>query len=322
MFGLMSPAGSAARLNTFIFHRVLTEPDPLFPTELDARRFDHLMGCLARWFQVLPLEEAVRRLAEGTLPSRAATITFDDGYADNWTNAAPILKRHCLHATFFIATGFLDGGRMWNDSLIEAIRRSPFDRLVVQDLGPELAGLAELDLGSWASKRQAVDQLIAKVKYLGPARRLELVGAIVQRSGASMPDDLMLTSEQLQELHQSGMGIGAHTVNHPILAQLPDEEAEAEMHGSKHALELLLDTRIGLFAYPNGKPGEDYSSRSVEIARRVGFDAAVATSWGVAHGGTDLFQIPRYTPWNLESWKVGARLLQNLKRTEVNLRSA
>ena len=76
-------------------------------------------------FNVIPLLDAVRHSAAGTLPPRAACITFDDGYADNAEVALPILQRHKLHATFFVATGFLNGGRMWNDTIIELVRRAP-----------------------------------------------------------------------------------------------------------------------------------------------------------------------------------------------------
>ena len=62
------------------------------------------------WFNVLPLPEAVARLRAGTLPARAAAITFDDGYADNCEVALPILRSVRHAATFFIATGFSMAG--------------------------------------------------------------------------------------------------------------------------------------------------------------------------------------------------------------------
>lgn len=129
---MMAPAGKRARLSVLIFHRVLRQPDPLFPGEMYAQRFDAVCRWLAAWFNVLPLDQAVSRLKAGSLPARAACITFDDGYADNHEVAASILGRHGLSATFFIATGFLDGGRMWNDTVIESVRQ---------------AGAATLELG-------------------------------------------------------------------------------------------------------------------------------------------------------------------------------
>src|SRR4029453_16058094 len=81
-----------------------------------------------------PLPDAILGLREGRLPPRALTITFDDGYADNCTVALPILQRHELRAAFFIATDYLDGGRMWNDTVIEAVRGCSRSALNLDDL--------------------------------------------------------------------------------------------------------------------------------------------------------------------------------------------
>jgi len=70
------------------------------------------------------LSDAITRLRRGTLPSCAVSITFDDGYADNAENALPLLQKYAITATFFIASGFIDGGRMWNDTVIESVRRA------------------------------------------------------------------------------------------------------------------------------------------------------------------------------------------------------
>src|SRR5262245_15768822 len=119
---VLSPGGSAGRLTILIFHRVLPAHDPLNQDEPDAQEFEQRMQWVRSWFTVLPLAEAAQRRAAGTLPARALSITFDDGYADNCTIAAPILNRLGLNATFFIATGFIGGGCMWNDRVIEAVR--------------------------------------------------------------------------------------------------------------------------------------------------------------------------------------------------------
>ena len=124
-FRMLSRAGARARLSIFIFHRVLPVPDPMQPGEPDAARFEQIVRFVARYFHVLPLGEAARQLRAGQLPPAAACITFDDGYADNLEVAAPILVRHGVRATFFVSTGFIGGGRMWNDTVIEALRHAP-----------------------------------------------------------------------------------------------------------------------------------------------------------------------------------------------------
>jgi hypothetical protein len=95
---------------------------------------------------------------------------------------------------------------------------------------------------------------------------------------------------------------------------LPGTTAREEIRASKAVLEALLNEPISMFAYPNGKPGIDYGPESVEIARQCGFSAAVTTGWGASRLGTDVFQLPRFTPWDRSRPAFGLRLLQNLCR--------
>lgn len=281
----------------------------MFPDEVDAERFDQLCSWVANWFNVLPLDLAVARLQNGTLPTCAMSITFDDGYADNCTIAAPILQRHGLTATFFVATGYLNGGRMWNDTVIEAVRRSGLDRLDLRDLHPQLDVYPLADLGA---RGLVAGQLLRVAKYLPVDQRTQLVDSIAARAAVELPNDLMMTVDQVRQLAALGMQVGAHTVTHPILRLLSRQAALQEMVGSRDALEAILGRAVKLFAYPNGKPGEDYSPESVDLAREAGFAAAVSTQWGVSSSSTDLFQLRRFTPWDRHRLKFGARLLRNL----------
>lgn len=309
-FQLASPAGRRARLSILIFHRVLSVPDELFPGEMHADRFDAVCRWLKRWFQVLPLDEAAQRLTQGQLPARAACITFDDGYADNHDVALPILQRHGLPACFFIATGFLDGGRMWNDTIIESVRRCRMDAL---DLGPLGLGHGVVELGSVAGRRQAIDLLLDQIKYRPMEERQALVGRLAQLAKVELPLDLMMTSGQVRVLHQNGMQIGAHTESHPILARTGDEDAWREIHTSRQTLEMLLQAPVALFAYPNGKPDQDYRASHAAMVRKAGFAAAVSTAPGVSTARSDLFQLPRFSPWDRSRLRYGARLLANMR---------
>lgn len=309
ILGRLSPPGKQARLSVLIFHRVLARPDPLFPDEMDAARFDQLCGWLKSWFNVLPLDQAVASLQSGSLPARAACITFDDGYADNHAVALPILRRHGLCATFFIATGFLDGGRMWNDTIIETIRACPQATLDLDVLGLGRHAVASID-----EKRAAITAVIDSIKYRPVAERVTVTEQLAALARVQPPQDLMMSSQAVREMRQAGMQIGAHTVSHPILARLTTDQVRDEIGQSKLFLERLLGERVGLFAYPNGKPGVDYHADSVAVARELGFDAAVSTHWGAARPATDMFQIPRFTPWDRTRLRFAGRMATNLLR--------
>jgi peptidoglycan/xylan/chitin deacetylase (PgdA/CDA1 family) len=307
---LLSPAGDGARLSVLIFHRVRPKRDPLFPGDPDAAAFEALLRRLTSWCNVLPLPEAVARLRRGMLPARSLCITFDDGYADNYTVALPILRRFGVSATFFIATGYLSGGCMWNDRVIEAVRAATGAGLDLSDLD-----LGLHPLGTVEDRRRAISSLLDGLKYLPAGERERAADEIACRAPAANLRDLMMTGEQVRELHALGMTIGAHTVTHPILARIPDDAAREEIAGSKRALERELGAPVTVFAYPNGKPGRDYGAGHVAMVRETGFEAAFSTAWGVASQTSDPLQLPRFTPWDRAPWRFGLRLAQNLRRT-------
>lgn len=306
---LLSPGGARGRLSILIFHRVMARRDPLMPGEITAPEFDRAVGWMKRWFAVLPLGEAVRRLKQRSLPPAAACISFDDGYADNHDVAMPILRAHGLSASFFVATAFRDGGLMWNDAVIESVRRCGDATLDLTDFG-----LGRHVLGDDDSRRRAVSALLPQVKYLPPARRAELVAELERRFASVLPRDLMMTSAQIRGLHAGGMTVGAHTVNHPILALTPEAVTAAEIGDSRRELEALLDHPVRLFAYPNGVPDRDYRRLHAKQIEAAGFEAAVSTAWGAADGDSDVYQLPRFTPWERSPGRFALRMAQNLLR--------
>ncbi len=308
---LASPAGPRGRLLVLVLHRVLPGPDPLYPEAMDAERFTEMCRWVDSMFNVLPLDGATQHLRAGTLPERALAITFDDGYADNRHVALPILQRLGLPATVFVTTGFLDGGCMWNDIVIESFRRASGPVADLRDLIPQ-TGAVRFDLTTPMQRRSALEAVIAALKYLDLTDRLGAARGVAERLGVAVPTGLMMTSRDVVDLRRGGLQVGAHTVSHPILAKLPVDEMRREMKDSKEFLERLIGESIRLFAYPNGKPGEDYSADTIALVKELGFDAALSTVRGAATRDTDPFQIPRFTPWDRSKGRFGVRMLSTL----------
>jgi peptidoglycan/xylan/chitin deacetylase (PgdA/CDA1 family) len=289
---LLAGLAPSRRAVVLLFHRVRPAFDPLRPDEPDMETFSAQVALLARHFDVLPLPEVVERLAESRLRRAALCITFDDGYEDNASLAAPILQRLGLPATFFVSSGYLDGGIMWNDKVIEAFR-SAAPGLI--DLSP--AGLPALAIGDPPSRVQAYGRVLDALKYEAPEERSRAVEKVVRCCHAEPPRTLMMSSAQVADLARRGMTIGGHTMTHPILTRLSDEAARHEIETGKQALERLTGAPLQVFAYPNGRPGRDYDGRHVQMARASGFRAAVSTAWGALRRDSNPFQVPRISSW-------------------------
>ena len=276
-------------LPILMYHRVLREPDPLQPDVPDVRQLAEQFRALAGAFKVLRLHEAAEMLREGRLPAGAACITFDDGYRDNHDIALPLLQRHGLTATFYVSSGFLNGGTMFHDVMVETIRHAPTGRL---DLGLPDAG--PVTLGDVPSRILALDTLVRQVKYLDPVQREALSERLLATLGTHAPRHLMMDDEQVRDLTRAGMSVGGHTTQHLLLARLDEAAAWEEIRSNADALSSLTGQRLTSFAYPNGKPGLDYSACHVEMVRRAGFLNAVSTRSGVGTRGAPRFELPRF----------------------------
>jgi len=286
-----SPGGSKGKLHIFIFHRVLDKPDYLMPGEPDIKRFDSIIQTLSSVYKIISLSEAADGLRSKSLPARAACITFDDGYVDNYRNAFPILKKHNVPATIFVATDYIDRGVMWNDEVIESIR--DYAGSIT------LPGLNIIDrqCQSEQNKFDLIRQILPAIKHLDQSERTNYVTHIKNITGYKT-QGMMMNVNEIRELSESNITIGAHTCSHPILANLSTQESQAEISKSKNILEEIIGGEIEYFAYPNGRPNEDYAPKDVSIVKQLGFKAAVSTRKSIVGYDDDLFELPRFTPWD------------------------
>lgn len=313
MTSLAAPAGERGRLSVFYFHRTLAEPDPLLPSEPDARIFDHILGWIGSQFRVLDPLEACERLYDGALPSRPAIITFDDGYRDNFTVALPILQRHRMQAAFFVATGFLDGGTMFNDRVIEAVRRAEEGSLALA--GAEGDDI-HLPVRSDSERRVAIDTILTAVKHLPQPLREERVAQLERNAGitgcTTSSEPKMMDSDQVLGLHRSGMRVGGHTRTHPILVKMDDAAARAEIDGGLEDLAGIIGERPSLFAYPNGRRALDFDARHAAMLQESGVRFSFTTHSGTATREASKWELPRFTPWDRTRYRFGARAFMNI----------
>jgi phosphatidylinositol alpha-1,6-mannosyltransferase len=308
LLSMLSPAGPSARLSVLLFHKVPTVADPLTSTDLDLAHFERILDFVAANANVLTLSEANAALRRGVLPPRAVALTFDDGYVEWIDNVSPALRRRGLPATFFVTTGQLAGGDMlWHERIVAAVRALP-------PKGVQLpAGFgAYTDLDISGCRERLVAHLQEHLKYAPLRQREEAIAHLESQACNTLVLPRGFDVDAVRTLHSQGFEIGAHTVHHPILNECTPQQARDEIAGCKETLEAIIGGPVRSFAYPNGRPGEDFRAEHIEMVKAAGYENAVTTSNGVVRADTDPFQQPRFTPWGMSDEKITFQLARNM----------
>jgi peptidoglycan/xylan/chitin deacetylase (PgdA/CDA1 family) len=292
------------RLCIIIYHRILEASDPLLEGEPDVKTFRWQMELLADCFNVIPLYDAVMALENRSIPPRAVSITFDDGYRSIYKFGLPILKEFNLPATVFVTAGSPSVNNLWNDRVLESLRQLPNGQLDLREIGLGIRPFKTLK-----DRKSALCFIKDSIKYRSPPERIEAIQKLEGLAGNTFSQHLMLTHEMISALANDGIEIGGHTMSHPILSSLEDEVARNEIVGNKKQLEVITGKPVRLFAYPNGKVGKDYDERHVQMVREAGYLAAFSTARGAATQRHDRYQLPRSRPWDSTPLAFGIRLL-------------
>jgi peptidoglycan/xylan/chitin deacetylase (PgdA/CDA1 family) len=259
--------------------------------------FERLMTFIASRYHAVPLARVVDWL-EGrtTLPERAVVVTFDDGYRNVLTNAAPVLKRLGIPATLFVAADFVRHGEMlWTDRLLSALYLTREPRLMMEHATISM----DVSLASDADKVAANRSLLAACKKLPDHERIALLDFIIEklevdeaRLSAAWPDHAPASPEELRRLPELGVEVGSHTCSHAIVSRMTPEQMANELFESKQFIEDSVGRPCDHFSYPNGGP-TDFDATTRRHVIDAGYRSAVTTIKRAVSRGQDCFAIPR-----------------------------
>ncbi|CAK6686847.1 hypothetical protein ICNINCKA_00083 [Synechococcus sp. CBW1107] len=297
-----------------MYHRVAEVSQDPWALAVTPKNFNEHLRIIRQQAIPLKLHELVQAQQEGGLPDRVVAVTFDDGYSDNFYNAAPLLNQSQIPATIFTVTGYTGTNcEFWWDELARILLQPrplpPFLELTLAGK-PQTwhLGMAtdyhiedmERDrcYKAWEAPPDSRLGFYYRVwAHLRPLLASQQKQAIVEIQAWANDTSITrsscrpMTMDQIIRLDQGGLiTIGAHTVSHPLLSKHQPAVQKAELLKSKHALETWLNRPVTLFAYPFG----DYAQETREIAREVGFCCACTTQSQRVSRGSDLFQLPRY----------------------------
>jgi peptidoglycan/xylan/chitin deacetylase (PgdA/CDA1 family) len=269
-------AMSAQMARILMYHNFSegSEPDAVSITAI-RDQLEHL----CHHFCVVPLSEIVSRLrSRKAFGSRLVALTIDDGRRNFYELMFPLLRKFSLPATLFVVSSFINREDwIWTDKVLW---------LSGQPNRP-----AEL-------ATQRLDSFFRKLNQLTPEVRSEVITQLAARMEVNIPQAPPpkfepCTWKQLREMVDSGLvEIGSHTITHPILASISDEESWQEVVASRVQIEQAIGRKIRYFCYPNGQRG-DYRSSQIRQVEDARYDAAVAAWPGMVSRASGLYDLPR-----------------------------
>ncbi|MBI3813684.1 MAG: polysaccharide deacetylase family protein, partial [Nitrospinae bacterium] len=98
--------------------------------------------------------------------------------------------------------------------------------------------------------------------------------------------------DDIQEMANNNILIGSHTISHPALSNLSDDEIERELRESKEIIEKHTGKEARLFSYPYGGRGF-FDERVKEILKECGYRCGCSTIYGINDFKSDLFELKR-----------------------------
>lgn len=290
------------------YHNVGEDGLPLY-CRLSKRIFAEQMNYIRRHYRVISLAQMVEELRDPPASGQSVVVTFDDGYAGTYFQAFPILKEYAIPATVYLTAGSIETGEApWYDRIFVQLQQAA-PRLTLR-----LDVDKEFELSDFDSRVEAATAVVMYLRTLRDDDRrrwCESLDRITPLISRSQMQGAMMNWDQIREMQVAGISFGCHTMTHPVLSRLDPEAGRKEIVEAKHLIEKRLNTYVGDFAFPFGKPN-DCSSIGRTTLKELGLKTAMTTIVGVNHPGADLFRLRRMVQGNEASLSMFVYRLQRL----------
>ena len=292
-FWRLSPRNDCLRL--LAYHRVWDEPPDTFAFDeelisVKSEDFQRQMAWAKLNFEVLSFADLHACTQENrSWPRRALIVTFDDGYADNYTHAFPILKELNLPATIFVSTSYLSAPRLfWWDLIAYCIKQTTLNEAHLPDVSPR-----PLSLKTPKARRTAINKILMWVKSVPDAVKNAFLDTLPSSTQVTLPADIssatQLNWNQVREMAANGIEFGGHSVTHPILSNIDAAQLNHEIADCKSEIEAQTGRAALAFSFPNGQ-----SNPAVHDAvQNAGYAFSTAYFAGVAHPSLGTYGLPR-----------------------------
>lgn len=266
------------KLTILTFHRIIPEGDDYFipPMAIREKTLSWLLEYLHFLGPVLKLSDAIERIKQHKLQGNCFSITFDDGYLDNFTIGKKILLQKEIPATFFIPINQVNNKEPFWWDYIRFVAKNNQDGFQKWACGmlPE-KNIKEVSLQNNNSSLFA-RMVVQILNGMNNPSRISFLQALEAEYGPYTGKNILMDWDQIRDLASHGFEIGSHTLSHTPLTDLSDERAVFEIKESKNFLEKKIAKCVYGFCYPRGR----YSENLFEYVKRSGYSYAVTTNFG------------------------------------------
>jgi len=219
-------------------------------------------------------------------------ITVDDGYADAFEIAFPLLKKFNLPATLFAVTDFVDGKCwLWTDLMRYILTATKQDFLSVEFENGEKI---ETKLTDEMQRLETASRVNVRLKKMPNERKEAKIKEIAETLSVEIPalptgEFAPISWQQAKEMDASVLKIESHTATHPILTNITERQLDFELQNSKKKLETVLNRKSEHFCYPNGS----FNETVWQTVRNNDYKCAVTTDYGFNGKGENPFLLKR-----------------------------
>lgn len=291
-----------------MYHSVVSEEISAFVdpnNSVTVEQFESQLQFLKAHCNVISFAEMLAHTeANKPLPERAVVITFDDGYRDNLTLAAPLLEKHQLPATLFLCTGYVERAEtQWIDQLYSAFQFRTQQTLKFQSNNKHYDLLSETEM------QQAHGVAVQQLLTAGLNKRTEILQAVkAQLQPNQKTPRLTLNWDEVRQLkgNYPQFELGLHTRDHMDLTTLNKIDVETEIKRCQSDYEEALSAEVRFFSYPYGRNNEAIRA----CTKTLGFEGAVITQpSALVTKTTDRYALPRLetsaSMLDLRLWMTG-----------------
>jgi peptidoglycan/xylan/chitin deacetylase (PgdA/CDA1 family) len=297
-----------------LYHRVTELSQDPQELSVTPAHFNEQLAHLKSDYNVLDADRFLYHMQhKKAFPERSVFLTFDDGYADNYHEALPLLTKQQVPALFYITTSKINTSlELWWDDLERILLT---DSVLPPTLQINIDGRAwEYATGTLTAIRETYYALQAVLRFCKPAVIDAAMRQLYEWSGKNAEgraSHRLMTWQELAGMGQSPFAtIGCHTHRHPAVGMLTYEEQLAEIGTSKEILEGVLGAPQVHFSYPFGGrkflgSKRYYNADSIRACKALGLQLVCANYHGQVHSWSNPFALPRILvrDWPLEVFR-------------------